>query len=102
MNRITDYSLLRDRIVDWLRDYAIRNNIKSFVVGVSGGIDSAVTSTLAAHTGIPTYALGMPIHQNEDQENLSDAHLEWLSSAYENVTTLKYDLTGVFDTFKQN
>lgn len=101
MNRITDYSLLRDRIVDWLRDYAIRNNIKSFVVGVSGGIDSAVTSTLAAQTGIPTYALGMPIHQNEDQENLSDSHLEWLSSAYENVTTLKYDLTEVFDTFKQ-
>lgn len=101
MNRITDYTLLRDRIVDWLKEYAIQNNIKSFVVGVSGGIDSAVTSTLSAHTGIPTYALGMPIHQNEDQENLSDAHLEWLSSRYSNVTTLKYDLTEVFDKFKQ-
>jgi len=101
MNRITDYTLLRDRIVDWLKEYAIQNNIKYFVVGVSGGIDSAVTSTLSAHTGIPTYALGMPIHQNEDQENLSDAHLEWLSSRYSNVTTLKYDLTEVFDKFKQ-
>ena len=74
--------------------------MKSFVVGVSGGIDSAVVSTLCAETDLPVYALGMPIHQNKDQETLSDAHLEWLKSKYSNVTTLKFDLTSTFETFK--
>jgi NAD+ synthase len=101
MNRITDYSELESRIISWLSDYVVANNIKAFVVGVSGGIDSAVSSTLAAKTGLPTYALGMPIHQKEEQETLSDAHLTWLKENFSNVTTLKYDLTGVFDTFKQ-
>lgn len=101
MNRIENYSGLESRIVDWLKDYAITNNIKSFVIGVSGGIDSAVSSTLAAKTGLPVYALGMPIHQKEEQETLSDVHLEWLANNFSNVTTLKYDLTSVFDTFKQ-
>ena len=101
MNRIKNYSELESRIVDWLKDYAITNNIKSFVIGVSGGIDSAVSSTLAAKTGFPVYALGMPIHQKEEQETLSDVHLEWLANNFSNVTTLKYDLTSVFDTFKQ-
>jgi len=101
MNRIENYSDLESRIVDWLKDYALTNNIKSFVIGVSGGIDSAVSSTLAAKTGLPVYALGMPIHQKEEQETLSDVHLEWLANNFSNVTTLKYDLTSVFDTFKQ-
>ena len=48
MNRIDDYSKLKTRIVDWIKDYAITNNIKSLVVGVSGGIDYAVVSTLCA------------------------------------------------------
>ena len=100
MNRIADFSALKTRIVDWLRDYANSNNIKAFVVGVSGGIDSAVSSTLAASTGIPTYALGMPIHQKEEQEILSDSHLEWLQSNFDNVITHKFDLTKTFDTFQ--
>lgn len=77
MNRINDFSNLSNRIVDWMKDYATSNNIKSFVIGVSGGIDSAVSSTLAAKTGLPVYALGMPIHQKEQQEVLSDVHLKW-------------------------
>jgi len=101
MNRIENYSDLESRIVDWLKDYALTNNIKSFVIGVSGGIDSAVSSTLAAKTGMPVYALGMPIHQKEEQETLSDVHLQWLDDNFDNVTTLKYDLTGVFDIFRQ-
>ena len=72
MNRITDYSELETRIVSWLKDYAQQFNIKAFVIGVSGGIDSAVSSTLAAKTGLPVYALGMPIYQKEEQETLSD------------------------------
>ena len=100
MNRISDYSQLETRIVSWLKDYAVQNNIKSLVIGVSGGIDSAVSSTLAAKTGLPVYALGMPIHQKEEQETLSDSHLEWLQSNFSNVTVSKYDLTKVFETFK--
>lgn len=101
MNRISDYAELENRIVKWLSDYVIANNIKAFVIGVSGGIDSAVSSTLAAKTGLPVYALGMPIHQKEEQEILSDVHLKWLDDNFENVAVLKYDLTKVFDTFKQ-
>jgi NAD+ synthase len=100
MNRIKNYSELETRIVSWLKDYTQQFNIKAFVIGVSGGIDSAVSSTLAAKTGLPVYALGMPIHQIEGQENLSDAHLEWLQSNFENVVVQKFDLTRVFDTFQ--
>ena len=100
MNRITDYSELENRIVKWLSDYVVEHNIKAFVVGVSGGIDSAVSSTLAAKTGLPVYALGMPILQKEEQETLSDAHLEWLQKNFDNVVVQKYDLTKVFETFK--
>ena len=67
MNRIEDYSEVKDTIVKWINDYVDANNIKSLVVGVSGGIDSAVTSTLCAHTGLPTYVIGMPLLQNNFQ-----------------------------------
>jgi len=100
MNRISDYNNLKNRIVGWLGDYVVEHNIKAFVVGVSGGIDSAVSSSLAASTGLPTYALGMPIHQKEEQETLSDSHLEWLQTNFSNVIANKFDLTKVFDTFQ--
>ena len=99
MDRITDYPELRLNIVEWIDEYVKSNPVEALVVGVSGGIDSAVVSTLCAETGLPTYALGMPIHQNEQQENLSDAHLDWLTWKYTNVTKLKFDLTNTFDTF---
>lgn len=101
MNRIKDYRQLNDNIVKWIGDYVLENpSIKSLVVGVSGGIDSAVVSTLAASTGLPTYVLGMPIHQKEEQETLSDAHLEWLENNFSNVIVQKFDLSRVFDTFQ--
>lgn len=100
MNRIENYSELETRIVSWLKDYAEQFNIKAFVIGVSGGIDSAVSSTLAAKTGLPVYALGMPIYQKEEQETLSDAHLEWLESNFSNVVVQKFDLSRVFATFE--
>ena len=99
MNRIEDYLELKLNLVKWIKEYADKNKIKSLVVGVSGGIDSAVVSTLCAETGLPTYVLGMPIHQKEDQENLSDIHLDWLVGKYTNVTKLKYDLSDTFNTF---
>jgi NAD+ synthase len=99
MNRITDYPELTQKIVDWIDEYVNKNPVEALVVGVSGGIDSAVVSTLCAETGLPTYAVGMPIHQDAEQESLSDAHLDWLTSQYTNVTKVKFDLTNTFDTF---
>ena len=101
MNRIIDYNLLKNRIVKWIKDYADTNNIQSLVAGVSGGIDSAVVSTLCAETKLPTFALGMPIHQDHNQESLSDNHLSRLKEKYDNVKTLKFDLTRTFETFKK-
>lgn len=100
MNRFTEYSELKDRIVEWLHNYCSINNIKSLVIGVSGGIDSAVSSTLAASTGLPTYAIGMPIDQISDQKDLSEAHLNWLDENFDNVTVLKFDHSDTFTTFK--
>ena len=86
-------------IVGWLCKYINDNKIKSLVVGVSGGIDSAVTSTLAAKTGVPVYAVGMPLSTKIEQETLSDAHLFWLSQTYDNVKILKTDLSETFAKF---
>jgi NAD+ synthase len=101
MDRIEDYQELKERIVKWIKDYANDNKIQSLVVGVSGGIDSAVVSTLCAETELPVFALGMPIHQDNSQESLSDLHLAWLKKKYKNVKTLKFNLTKVFDKFKE-
>ena len=102
MNRIGDYLELKLNIVEWLTEYHKKSGLDSWVIGVSGGIDSAVASTLAAETGLPVYALGMPIHQNRGQRELSEAHLNWLDKNYENVTILKCDLTDTFRTFKED
>jgi NAD+ synthase len=101
MNRIEDYEVLRNRIVEWIKTYAEGNGIKSLVVGVSGGIDSAVTSTLAAETGLMTYCIGMPLLQNEEQESLSDIHLDWLGDTYWDTKTEKFDLTDTFQVFEK-
>ena len=100
MNRINDYTELTSNISNWLKDYLKDSGMGCFVVGVSGGIDSAVSSTLAAETGEPVFALGMSIHQNKDQEELSNAHLDWLDNRYQNVTVLRFDLTNTFETFR--
>ena len=102
MDRITDYSKLKTDVSDWMADYIKSSGLNCFVVGVSGGIDSAVASTLAAETEYPVFALGMPIHQKKEQETLSDAHLKWLSEKYSNVESHKVDLTNTFDTFKHD
>ena len=100
MNRITDYSKLKTDISDWMVDYMKSSGMNCFIVGVSGGIDSAVVSTLAAETRYNVFALGMPIHQNLEQESLSDAHLKWLSEKYVNVEAVKINLTNTFETFR--
>ena len=99
MDRITDYGHLKGRIVDWIKSYAEKNGIRSLVIGVSGGIDSAVASTLSAETGLPVFALGMPILQNNEQKSLSSNHLDWLVNNYANVVAHEIELTAVFQSF---
>lgn len=102
MNRIKDYDELEDRIVRWISEYCITHpRIKSLVVGISGGIDSSVVSTLCALTGMPTYVVGMPINQLENQESLSHAHGKWLESKFSNVKFIKTDMSLVYDKFLQ-
>jgi NAD+ synthase len=99
MNRITDYADLKARIVKWIGDYVVEHNIKSLVVGISGGIDSAVVSTLCAETGLPTYVLSMPLNQIHSQAQLSDTHRDFLAQKYKNITPLYIDLSSTYDQF---
>ena len=87
-------------IVSWLKDYATKAKVNGFVVGVSGGIDSAVTSTLCAETGLPTLCIEMPIHQAPSHVTRAQEHIAQLKSRYNNVTDTRTDLTPVFETFK--
>ncbi|MDP4686249.1 MAG: NAD(+) synthase, partial [Salibacteraceae bacterium] len=81
------------------KTYSEKAGTKGFVVGVSGGIDSAVTSTLAAKTGLPVICVEMPIHQHPDQVNRAIKHIEWLQKQYSNVRFESVELTGIFDAF---
>ncbi len=92
-----NYEQLEFDIVRWLRDYYYMHAIKAFVVGVSGGIDSAVTSTLCAKTELPTYVLTMPLHSSEENTELSDAHAQHLVEDYSNVTLVNVDLSETYD-----
>jgi len=89
-----------DYIINWLKDYTTRANMNGFVIGVSGGIDSAVTSTLCAKTGLPTLCLEMPIHQGKDQISRARKHIDELQHNFANVSALEVNLTPVFEQFK--
>lgn len=84
-------------IVNWLKSYANNANMKGFVVGVSGGIDSAVTSTLCAKTGLDVLCVEMPIHQAKSQVSRALNHIEWLRHNFSNVKMVNVNLTPVFD-----
>lgn len=86
-------------IVNWLKTYAENARVKGFVIGISGGIDSAVVSTLCAETGVPTLCLELPIHQAQSHVSRAKEHITFLKQKYSNVTDLQVDLTPVFDEF---
>ncbi len=92
--------LIVKHIVNWLKKYAEASQTNGFVVGVSGGIDSAVTSTLCAKTGLRTLCLEMPIHQDPSQVSRAQKHIENLKKQFANVSSLKVDLTDTFERFK--
>ncbi len=86
-------------IVNWLKDYAHNAKVNGFVVGISGGIDSAVTSTLCAQTGLKTLCVEMPIHQHGSQVNRGREHIAQLMNRFPNVQRTEADLTNVFEQF---
>ena len=94
-----NWNTLAEEITKWISDYALENDIRSLVVGVSGGVDSAVTSTLSARTGIRTIVLNMPIHQKKYQNDLSKKHISWLKDKYSNVEGRIVDLSMTYDSF---
>ncbi len=85
-------------IVNWLKDYAINAKVNGFVIGISGGIDSAVTSTLCAKTGLDVLCVEMPIHQAKNQVTRALRHMDWLKSNFENVKQTQVNLTPVFES----
>jgi len=91
-----------DHIVQWLTDYLDKSGLDGFIVGVSGGIDSAVTSTLCAGTGRRVLTLNMPIYQAKDQVSRSADHMVWLEKQFDNVTSVDIELTSIFDQIKHS
>ena len=88
-------------IVKWIKSYARSAKIDTLVVGISGGIDSSVVSTLCAETGLRTIVVQMPIRQNKKLDNRSSMQASWLLERYENVTHMSMDLTPVFTAFEK-
>jgi NAD+ synthase len=103
MNRIIDYGNLSNQIQSWIKNYVEENKISTLVVGVSGGIDSAVVSTLCAETGISTIVVGMPLNSSPKNTELSEKHIAELSSKFKNnVVGLHIDLSNTFEEFKSH
>lgn len=101
MNQNFKTEAVTAHLVEWLKNYALTNSIKGFTIGISGGIDSAVTSTLCALTGLPVLCVEMPIHQAESQVNRAKEHLDFLKQNFSKVSAVVSDLTSTFDLFKQ-
>jgi len=87
-----------DYIVNWLNEYALNAKVNGFVIGISGGIDSAVTSTLCAKTELDVLCLEMPIHQAQSQVSRAMKHIDWLKSKFQKVYMTQVNLTPVFDS----
>lgn len=91
-----------EHIVNWLKEYASNAKMNGFVVGISGGIDSAVVSALCAKTGMRTLCVELPIHQAPEQVTRAQKHIQDLKKKFANVTDTQVDLTRVFENFKDS
>jgi NAD+ synthase len=91
---------VNEHIVNWLKAYAENAKVNGFVIGISGGIDSALTSTLCAQTGLPTLCVEMPIYQAQSHVFRAYEHINQLKKRFPNVSDTRIDLTPVFETFK--
>lgn len=88
-------------ITEWIKDYVNQSNAKGLVVGVSGGIDSALTSTLSALTNLPVIVLNIPILQAPSEYQRSCEHIEWLKSKFPNVSSFEVDLSSVLAEYSK-
>ncbi len=86
-------------IINWINTYLDNSKINGLVVGVSGGVDSALTSTLCAETGKKLICIEMPIKQEDVQISRAKKHIEWLKSKYSNVTSVLINLDNTYNTF---
>lgn len=91
---------IKNHIVSWLKDYVTNAKVEGFVVGISGGIDSAVVSTLCAYTGLKVLCVEMPIHQAISQVNRAKEHIDFLQNNFSNVERVEVDLTETFEKMK--
>ena len=89
-----------DYISNWIKDYSINNNVDSLVIGISGGIDSAVTSTLSAKTGLKTFVVSMPILDHQILNERGESHIKWLEKNFDNVKKVHVNLSKVFKSFQ--
>jgi NAD+ synthase len=92
---------LHAQITKWIKDYAKKAKVNTLVIGISGGIDSSVVSTLCAKTGMKTVVVQMPIRQNKKLDNRSSLHASWLLERFDNVIHMNMDLTPVFNAFEK-
>jgi NAD+ synthase len=97
MKNSLEYGFLSKMITKWIEKYAKENGIKTLVVGVSGGIDSAVVSTLCALTDFPTILVNIPIKSNKTNTDLSALHCKHLSTNYQNVKVITVDISDEYD-----
>jgi NAD+ synthase len=95
-----DTKKVAEYIINWLKEYATNAKVNGFVLGVSGGIDSALTSTLCAKTGLPTLCVEMPIHQAENQVSRAEEHIKQIKNRFSNVSEARVNLTSTFEDFK--
>ncbi len=89
-------------IVKWLSDYSNESRTNGFVVGISGGIDSALTSTLCALTGKKVMVLSMPIRQFKSEKDRGSEHITWLKQKFPNVASDEVELTPILESFEKN
>ena len=89
-----------DYISNWIKDYSVNNNFNSLVIGISGGIDSAVTSTLSAKTGLKTFVVSMPILDHQILNERGESHIKWLEKNFDNVKKVHVNLSEVFKSFQ--
>jgi len=97
-----NYPAINEHIANWLKEYSETSGTDGYVVGISGGIDSALTSTLCAMTGRKVIALSMPIHQTKKEHSRGVEHMQWLKNNFPNVELKEVELTSTFDHLKSS
>ena len=95
------YQTIINHILEWLINYCNESKTNGFIVGISGGIDSALTSKLCALTGKPTHVIELPLRQRKEELFRSQNHIQALKNECENVTSSRIDLTELFELFEK-